>query len=600
MIVGLTEPQSPWISIVNNDPNSPVTYVGVENLPITLDTPRHIFIDTRHHELKGLVSHLQLFECPSLPEILREHVVPRISETGTPGDKRRGGFIEYALDHFRFLSDEARSALSTKEIVPVSSEKLRRPRDTVAGKYVAALYFEEEERCAIRSFDEAHHTKLVRLGMSEDITDEVILERIRSYSSSGRSHSDISERVSTLFSRGKPPPQPLSKEDMELCWIPGITPEGKLGLFSALQCRPKSFRLLCNYSMPIMKFVISQRWEKWLGWDANLTVQQMSKQLQEAKKRDDHLSLARLVDYWYKIYLSGKASPTVDAELKLESQKWIPGSSGGFFSLTEIFFARATHLPPYYDNVCERFLGAERNVKPFLTHIGVRQAPTFDQVIHILLLVWFSVYETSDSLLTQNLQLKDLQDRIATEEPLSPQDLEVALYIVEQIAILHSRKKDQNLISDFKAPDQNGIMRTFSELTASGSDAPISLVDRPTPHPSISESTIKKLGLPTVKDRILASLNDPCFEQDFSQTQSPKAVIRDTLQRYSVESTFSEYLANAEDCMDGEGKTATRIDWMIDHSTDYPMEKLITQKLQAVQGKALFCYNDGGEFQITP
>ena len=195
--------------------------------------------------------------------------------------------------------------------------------------------------------------------------------------------------------------------------------------------------------------------------------------------------------------------------------------------------------------------------------------------------------------------MKDLQDRIATEEPLSAQDLEVALYIVEQIAIRHDTTKDNNLILDFKAPDQDGIMRTFSELTASGSDAPISLGSRPKLHPRISESTIRKLGLPTAQDRIIASFNDLCFEQDFSQTQSPKAVIRDTLQRYSVESTFSGYLANAEDCMDEEGKTATRIDWMIDHSTDYPTKKLITQELEAVQGKALFCYNDGGGFQMT-
>ena len=167
---------------------------------------------------------------------------------------------------------------------------------------------------------------------------------------------------------------------------------------------------------------------------------------------------------------------------------------------------------------------------------------------------------------------------------------------MEQIAIRHNRKKDQDLISDFKAPDQDGIMRTFSELTASGSAAPISLGSRPTLHPRISESTIMKLGLPTVEDRILTALNDPCFEQDFSQTQSPKAVIRDTLQRYSVKSTFSEYLANAEDCMDEEGKTATRIDWIIDRSTDYPTKKLITPELKAVQGEALFCYNDGGGF----
>ena len=402
-MVELTEPRSSWISIVNNNPNSPVTYIGVESLPITLDTPQHIFIDTKYHELKGLVSHLQLFRCPSLSEILRDHVVPRISETGTPNDKRREGFIKFALDYFRSLSPEARSALSTKEIVPVSAKKLRRPRDTVSGKYVAALYFEEEERCVIRSFDEVYHNVLVRLGMSQDMTDEIILERIHSYSSSARSHSDIDDKVHILFSRGKPPSQPLSKEYMELCWIPAISPEGKFGLFNALQCRSRSFRSLCNYSMPIMKLPISREWEKWLGWDARLTVQQMSKQLHEANKKDDRLSLARLVEYWHKIYSSGTASWTVDAELKLESRQWIPGSSGEFYSLTEIFFTGATHLPPYYDIICERFLGAEPNVKRFLTHIGVQEAPTFDQVIHILLFAWFSVYETSDSSLTQNL-----------------------------------------------------------------------------------------------------------------------------------------------------------------------------------------------------
>ena len=391
MIVELIEPRSPWISIVNDDPNSPVTYVGVENLPITLDTPQHIFIDTKYHELKGLVSHLQLFKCPSLFEILEDHVVPRISEIGTPNDKRREGFIKFALDHFRFLSVEARSALSTKEIVPVSAEKLRRPKDTVSGKYVAALYFEEEERCAIGSFDEVYHNALVRLGMSEDITDEIILERIRSYSSSGRSHDDINDKVHILFFRGKPPPQPLTKEYMELCWIPATSPEGKFGLFSALQCRSTSFRSLCNYSMPIMKsrISLSRGWEKWLGWDARLTVQQMSKQLHEAKKRDDRLSLAHLVEYWHRIYSSGTASSTVDAELKLDSRRWIPGSSGGFYSLNEIFFTGATHLPPYYDIVCERFLGAEPNIKRFLTKIGVKQAPTFPQVIHILPLSGF-------------------------------------------------------------------------------------------------------------------------------------------------------------------------------------------------------------------
>ena len=104
----------------------------------------------------------------------------------------------------------------------------------------------------------------------------------------------------------------------------------------------------------------------------------MSKQLHKAKKGGDHLSLARLVEYWHKIYLSGTASLTVDAELKLEGRKWIPRSSGGFYFLTEIFFTGDTHLPPYYNIVCESFLAAEPKAKRFLTCIGVKPLSTFD------------------------------------------------------------------------------------------------------------------------------------------------------------------------------------------------------------------------------
>ncbi|KAG0135098.1 hypothetical protein HOY82DRAFT_632883 [Tuber indicum] len=499
-----------WLSIANNDTDSLTTYIGVGELPITLDTPQHTFIDTGYHELKEL-------------------------ETGKPNDKRRMKFIRFTFDNFKSLPDEARSALPVKEIVPVSTEKLRRPEDSVSGQHVTALYFDDEERCPIKEFDEAYHETLVRLGMPEDTTDQVILERIYSYSSSGRSNRMINDKVSTLFLSCGPPTDPLSKECLGLSWIPATSLEGKPALFSPLQCRSTRFQSLCNYSMPIAEFHICQAWEKWLGWDRELTVEHMSKQLQGAKRKCDHLALASLVEYWYEIWLLVGAGLTVDTEMELDSQKWVPGSSGGFFSPTEIFFTGAAHLPPYYDQVWGGFLGAKPN-------------------------------------------LKELQDRIATVGPLSTRDLEVALYIVEQVAERHNSEKGQNLISDFKAPDQYGVMRTFLELTTTDSDALISQVNGPTLHPRISDSTAKNLGLPTVGDRILASLNDQCFEQAFSQARSLQATIKDTLRWYSVDSSFREYLANAEDCMDKEGKTATRIDWIIDHSTNYPTYLVFTHE----------------------
>ena len=135
-------------------------------------------------------------------------------------------------------------------------------------------------------------------------------------------------------------------------------------------------------------------------------------------------------------------------------------------------------------------------------------------------------------------------------------------------------------------------MRALSEFTASDSGPGESVEQIVSLHESISSQATKRLGLPTPKDRILQALTDPSFELDFSQAESPKAVIKDTLGRYSLESTFREYLANAEDC-----GTASEICWLLDSSDDGGSSKagLIDKKLSAVQGPALFCYNDGGE-----
>lgn len=135
-------------------------------------------------------------------------------------------------------------------------------------------------------------------------------------------------------------------------------------------------------------------------------------------------------------------------------------------------------------------------------------------------------------------------------------------------------------------------MRALSEFTASAGGPGESVEQIVSLHEDISSHVTKRLELPTPKDRILQALNDPSFESEFSQAESPKAVIKDTLARYSLERTFSEYLANAEDC-----GTASKICWLLDGSDDDSSSKigLIDKKVSTVQGPALFCYNDGGE-----
>lgn len=162
------------------------------------------------------------------------------------------------------------------------------------------------------------------------------------------------------------------------------------------------------------------------------------------------------------------------------------------------------------------------------------------------------------------------------------------------------RRFSEEELGDFKAPDNSGCLRLLKYLTAgdpgpeaykdiTGSD-PVDQAERAILHPEIPEVTIKQLRLPTFHARLLEFLNDPDFEDDFSQRESSVTVIKDTLNRYTPSSTFNEYLANAEDC--GSAKT---ISWILDHTESYSGTRLLVDKLQEVQGPALFCYNDGRE-----
>lgn len=179
--------------------------------------------------------------------------------------------------------------------------------------------------------------------------------------------------------------------------------------------------------------------------------------------------------------------------------------------------------------------------------------------------------------------MKELQDGLAGRGVLERSDLEMAVRIAKEVGKRYSRNEN---LHDFKAPDRVGNMRLLSELTAG--DPGSQETDLKIMHPGIPLDTAKQLGLATFRDRYLELLNDPYYETEFAQKGSPKTIIDDVLRRYSIDSTFGEYLVNAEDC-----GSASTIVWIIDDSDDYPTTGLLSPGLADFQGPALFCYNDG-------
>jgi hypothetical protein len=343
-----------------------------------LDTPDHIFIDIGNDQTEGLIRQLDLIDCPLPQDILRHHVIPRISNNGTAEDERRTKLIQYALDNFSQLPSESRSDLSQKEIIPVSTSTplLRRPRDTVAGD-VAPLFFPEEARTPTEEFHKHYSKELGELGMVLTIDTDILLERIDAYSKSDRPYDQVESKVKSLFHMGKPT-ESLPEEQLKLRWIPArsLVPGRAQGFFCATECRNKESEGLLKHAMAIMEFCISPSWIDSLGWGGPISPKHLLRQLEVAMEAGDIGALDSLVTYW-----SEEENYTAGSPLELETRRWIPGATSSpylYYTPAEIFFHDSQDLSPHFGKI-GTYRDPER-VEKFFTRIGVKKCPTFEQV----------------------------------------------------------------------------------------------------------------------------------------------------------------------------------------------------------------------------
>lgn len=127
-------------------------------------------------------------------------------------------------------------------------------------------------------------------------------------------------------------------------------------------------------------------------------------------------------------------------------------------------------------------------------------------------------------------------------------------------------------------------------------DAPwISEVKCGLAHPKLSRAIADQLKLQPMSDLLrngdlgISDIDD----DEFHQCEDVADGIRDTLDRYTRESTFHEYLANADDC-----GCASAVNFLFD-GTSHSTEHLLTTDLDSLQGPALLVHNDGGKQAFT-
>lgn len=180
-----------------------------------------------------------------------------------------------------------------------------------------------------------------------------------------------------------------------------------------------------------------------------------------------------------------------------------------------------------------------------------------------------------------------MQETLSKQSPLDDENLRVAVTLLEMFAKLESVISDAER-SQIQAPDIDGRMRSIADLTTGNSETRDKYIML---SPHVPLHTARRLHIPSEQERFLESMTD---SDDFCQEEDTETMIKDSLKRYPRDTTFTEYLANAEDC-----GSATKISWVVDMEGSYPSKDIIDPELAGLQGPALFCHNDGGRIHMN-
>jgi sacsin len=174
---------------------------------------------------------------------------------------------------------------------------------------------------------------------------------------------------------------------------------------------------------------------------------------------------------------------------------------------------------------------------------------------------------------------------LRTKKALSDEELDVAI----EVAHIWSLRFHES-VDGFSLATTEGVLANISDL--SYNDVPWDSVESHiTTHPKISRTVATRLKVPCLSEVLkygALGIND-LDDGEFNQREEVADGIRDTLDRYARESTFHEYVANADDC-----GSASEINFLFDGRT-YDSKDVLTEELKALQGPSLLIHNDGGE-----
>lgn len=534
--------------------------MGLPPLPVI---PGISFFDPSNESEKYLLKSFGLLETMTLETLLQNYLLPWAVNAQDQDRKSKKDLIDFVF-HRATRSLSWATLVASFPIIPLdivvdSSDQTRYGylADVVhPSSGIAKLYFARENVFPDPEFFKEHRRALLDLGIKYELTWPDMVKRIQEFSRC--SVGEIGDKVERLLDLPVPSQNhPIVNEIRTLRWIPGTRPgERSLSLLAPNECRGADWSSYTDFVLGVTRFNVKAGWSNLLGWDEPIEDSLLIRQLDECLARKLHHKIEEVIRYMKpSVYPKLRSKPFVrskhDKDYRQPKEIFRPGSL-----LTKYPMA------PLLDEVDPLF---EENCLELIEAVNLRKEPSLEDII-------------------------DAQEAIlAASTPLSSGSLSIIISSLEIATCLHQPEE----LSGILVPDLQGKLRKLPDIVhgdrnISGDASTFNFV-----HTALSPKLIDGLGIENSLAR--ATRLDISFEDEDEDEYTPRekltTVISDTLGRYTIESTFTEFLANAED------SGATRISWIVDECQDgpYDSKSLLTPDLAIYQGPALFAYNDQGK-----
>ncbi|KAL9044382.1 MAG: hypothetical protein Q9214_002477 [Letrouitia sp. 1 TL-2023] len=432
---------------------------------------------------------------------------------------------------------------------------------------VAELYFENEDVFPSSTFFKEHKRALSACGLRNDITEDIILDRIRTYSQSGKPFDKVRDKVKCLLAL-RPDSNTLKESSIleirRLSWLPvSCTGNQDLILMSSKECRGVDQRDLVDSVMGCLDATLSQDWKVILGWDQPIGIGILVQQLDNCVADGRHRSVDQLISH-----LSTVAEPPV-LQVMLHSRKCLLSSDRTYIipgnAILPGGLLKRHSLAPFLEEVDTDFAKKHSDL---LQTLEVRPEPLFHDLLKLQQSILSSTNEGSLS-----------KDRA----------LDLTIALLEIAATLYTN--EENFI-ELMAPDTEQKYRRLPDIVhGDRSLASTSTTTFYFTHARISTDLAIRLNIEDLSTYAIRLGVD--FEDDDDDEYVPRekltTIIFDTLSRYPIRSTFNEFLANADDAH------ATKLSWILDDCKkgSHSDSMLLTPEMGQYQGAALFSYNNG-------